>query len=79
MAIGLISELESLSWLMIKKENIRGSMLIDTIITRIIEMTNEVITINTSNDVRDQIYKHLNEDSNQFNAVRKTEITQALI
>ena len=54
-------------------------MLIDTVITRIIEMINEVLIINTSNDVHDQIYKYLNEDSNQFDTVRRSDTTQALL
>ena len=56
-----------------ERENIRGSILIDAIITRTIEMTNEVLTMNASNDACDQIYKHFNEVSNQFDIVRQTE------
>ena len=36
-----------------KKEDIRGSMLIDINITRTIQTTNEVITMNTTDDVKD--------------------------
>ena len=53
-------------------------MLIDIIITRKFQMTNEVITMNTTDDVKDSIYTHLAEDANQFDTVRQTETTQAL-
>ena len=62
-----------------KIEDIRGSMLVDTIITRIIQMTNEVVTMNTTDYVKDNIYTYFAEDANHFNTVRRTEITQALI
>ena len=54
-------------------ENIRGSILIDTIIIQTIQITNEVITMNTTNDVKDNIYTYLAEDVNHFDTVRQTE------
>ena len=35
--------------------------------------------MNTTNDVKDNIYTHLAKDANQLNTVRQTEITQVLI
>ena len=54
-------------------------MLIKTIIRQTIKITNEVLKTKTTKDVRDKIYKHFAEDSNQFDTVRKTDTIQSLI
>ena len=42
-------------------------------------MTNKAITMNTTDDVKDNIYTHLAEDTNQFDTMRQIETIQALI
>lgn len=54
-------------------------MLIEKIVKRTIQITDDVLTINTTNDVRDKIYKHLVKDANHFDTVQRKETTQALI
>ena len=61
-----------------KRDEIRGSMLIETIIKRTIELQDEVIQIDATEDVRKQIYSHLVTEASQFNAVQRMETTTAL-
>ena len=61
-----------------KRDEIRGSMLVETIIKHMIELQEEVIQIDASEDVRKQMYSHLVTDASQFNSVQRMETTIAL-
>ena len=54
-------------------------MLIETIIRKTIEIREDVLTLRTGNDVRQNIYSRLISEANQFDTVRQNETTQALV
>ena len=60
------------------RDEIRGSLLVDTIIKRTIQLRDEVLTLNITDHVRKQISSHLVTDTNQFDCVTRTETTQRL-
>ena len=51
------------------RDDIRGALLVDTIITQTIKMRDEIIFLNVDNRVTKQTYAHLIADNNQFDTV----------
>ena len=53
-------------------------MLISTIINRMIELRDEVLTLNISDDVRLQILHHLIDDTTQLDTTIRNGVTETL-
>ena len=62
-----------------KRDEIRGSTIVNIVIKQTIELQNGVLTLNATDNARRRIYLHLITDANQFESVRRTEITGALV
>ena len=61
-----------------KRDEIRGAMLVRTIIDGTIKQCVEVQQLNVSNAIRNQVYTHLTNENSQFESVRRNEITEGL-
>ena len=61
-----------------KRDEMRGSMLVETIIKGTIQLRNEVLALNISEDVRKRIHSHLISDNKQFDTFIQTNTTGAL-
>ena len=60
------------------RDDIRGSMLISTIIKRTIQQLDDVLSLNVSDDIRLQVWNHLTDDTTQFDTTMRNEVTESL-